>query len=113
LQQIVRAQFAADSPWYLTCHTQYRSGIVAPDGRFLERSVVPLDPYRADGLANTDGTALVQRHTFELTSERSRTVLGRTARQVQVRLNQVYAALGDFFVEHCAAVTDLLHPSLV
>jgi hypothetical protein len=113
LQQIVRTYFAEDSSWYLAFQSQYRSGRVAADGHFLERSVLLLDPYHPDGLANADGTNLVQRQTFELTSERSRTVLGRTARQVQVRLNQVYAALGNFFVEHCAAVTDLLHPSLM
>lgn len=113
LQEIVRKHFAADSPWYRACQLQYRAGLVAPDGRALERRVLLLDPYRADEPAGVDGGNLVQRQTFDVRSPRSRTVLAWTARQVQVRLNQVDAALGSFFVEHCSAVKELLHPSFM
>jgi ABC-type transporter Mla subunit MlaD len=49
---------------------------------------------------------------FELVSDQSRTLLGRTARKVQTDLNQVYAALGDFLVDRSPSISELLHPGM-
>jgi hypothetical protein len=113
LKGIVRAHFSPESGWYQACQKQYRAGLVSPGGRVLERTISPLDPYHSEGAAVIEENNPVQQQTFEMVSEQSRVVLGRTARQVQVKLNQVYAALGNFFVDHCPSVKDLLHPSML
>jgi hypothetical protein len=113
LMDIVRTHFSPKSEWYQACQKQYCAGLVSPDGRVLERTVLLLDPYPSHGAAGIEENNPVQLQTFELVSEQSRAVLGRTTRQVQVKLNQVYAALGNFFVHHCPSVKDLLHPSML
>jgi hypothetical protein len=100
------------SPKYAAFHLQYCAGRVASDGRVLERSVLLVDPYPAFGAPRIDETNLVEHQTFELASDQSRTLLGRTIRTVQTNLNQVYAALGDFFVSHCPSISELLHPGM-
>jgi hypothetical protein len=112
LKHVVSSHSSPKSAWYLAFHLQYCSGRVAPDGRVLERSVLPVDPYPASGATHTDETSLVEHQAFELASDQSRTLLGRTIRQVQTNLNQVYAALGDFFVSHCPSTSELLHPGM-
>ena len=107
LVQIVDRLFAPDSQWYYGVQVHYRSGQVAPDGRTLARTVLPIDPCPAAGLG---GEAAVERQQFELAPEYTRTLNGRTTRRVQTALNQVYAALGEIFVRRCTSVGALLHP---
>jgi hypothetical protein len=113
LTGVIRAHFSPERGWYQACQKQYRAGRVSPDGQVLERTILLLDPYSSLGAEDLENNNPVQRQTFELVSEQSRVVLGRTARQVQVKMNQVYAALGNFFVDHCPSVKDLLHPSML
>jgi hypothetical protein len=87
----------------------YRSGCVAADGRTLARTVLSIDPHPAQWRGDE---APVEQQQFELASEYARTLNGRTIRQVQTALNQVYAALGECFVQRCPSVSALLHPRL-
>jgi hypothetical protein len=107
LVQIVDRHFALGSQWYQGVQAHYRSGCVAPDGRMLARTVLPIDPHPAQWRGDE---ASVEQQQFELASEYARTVNGRTVRQVQTALNQVYAALGECFVQRCPSVSALLHP---
>lgn len=109
LKKIVDQHFSPRSTWYPAFQENYCSGRVSRDGRVLQRHVLFVDPYPAFGVIDI-GAGLVERQTFELVSEQSRILLGRTAQSVQARLNQVYAALGDFFVDRCPSVSELLHP---
>jgi hypothetical protein len=112
LKNVVTSHFSPESAWCLAFRQQYCSGRVAPDGRVLERSVLLIDPYPSSGATGIDATCLVEHQTFELASDQSRTLLGRTTRKVQTNLNQVYAALGNFFVDRCPSISDLLHPGM-
>jgi hypothetical protein len=107
LVQIVDRHFAPESQWYQGVQGHYRSGCVAPDGRMLARTVLRIDPHPAQWRGDE---ASVEQQQFELSSEYVRTVNGRTVRQVQTALNQVYAALGECFVQRCPSVSALLHP---
>jgi hypothetical protein len=112
LKTIIDSHFSPKSPWYRAFQTQYCAGRVSVDGRVLERTVLTIDPYSQ--LAETDSKAgnFAERQTFDLASTQSRSLHGRMARQVLATLNQVYAALGDFFVTHCPSVRELLHPCM-
>jgi hypothetical protein len=112
LKDVVSRHFSPTSAWYLAFQQRYCSGRVAADGRVMERSVLLIDPYPDPGAASTDATSLVAHQTFELASEQSRTLLGRTTRRAQTNLNQVYTALGDFFVGRCPSISELLHPGM-
>lgn len=112
LKDVVSRHFSPQSAWYLAFQRQYCPGRVAPDGRVMDRSVLLIDPYPDPGAPATDETSLVQHQSFELTSDQSRTLLARTTRKVQTNLNQVYAALGDFFVGRCPSISELLHPGM-
>lgn len=107
LVQIVDRHFAPESDWYRGMQAHYQSGCVAPDGRTLARTVLPLDPHLAQWRGDE---APVELQHFELAPEYARTLNGRTIRQVQMALNQVYAALGGCFVQRCTSVSALLHP---
>ena len=107
LVQIVDRHLAPESYWYRGVQAHYRSGCVAPDGRTLARTVLPIDPHPGQWRGDE---APVEQQQFELASEHARTVNGRTIRQVQTTLNQVYAALGECFVQRCPSVSALLHP---
>lgn len=109
LKKIVEQHFSPKSIWYPAFQENYCSGRVSRDGRVLQRHVLFVNPYPPSGAIDI-GADLVEPQTFELVSEQSRIHLGRTARSVQARLNQVYAALGDFFVDRCPSVSELLHP---
>lgn len=111
LRDVVSRRFLPTSAWYQAFQQQYYPGRVAPDGRIMERSVLVIDPYPDSGAPSTE-TRFVEHHTFELASEQSRTLLGRTTRKVQTNLNQVYAALGDFFVGRGPSISELLHPGM-
>jgi hypothetical protein len=113
LKRLVSLHFSPTSPWYLASEQHYCSGRVFADGLVLRRTCVPLDPLPDAAVMAAQGQDLVHRQTFGLGSQRSRGLLVRTARQVQTRLNQVYAALGAFFVARCPSVTELLHPSAI
>lgn len=106
LLRIVDRHFSAESHWYRGLQRHYRSGCVASDGRTLARTVLPIGPHPAQW---REDAAPVEQH-FELGSEYARTLYGRTIRQVQMALNQVYAALGAFFVQRCPSPGALLHP---
>lgn len=112
LKNVVISHFSPESPWRLAFRQQYCSGRVALDGSMLERSVLLIDPYPASEASGTDETCFVVHQTFELVSDQSRTLLGRTTRKVQTSLNQVYAALGNFFVDRCSSTQELLHPGM-
>lgn len=107
LVQIVDRHFSPESYWYRGLQEHYRSGCIAPDGRTLARTVVPIDlhatQWREDEVA-------VRQQQFELASEQARRLNGQTIRQVQTALNQVYSALGECLVQRCPAVGTLLHP---
>jgi hypothetical protein len=107
LVQIMDRHFGPESPWYRGVQAHYRSGCVAPDGRTLARTVLPIDPHSAQWHGDE---APVERQQFELAPEYAHTLNGRTIRQVQTALNQVYAALGARFVQQCPSVGALLHP---
>lgn len=107
LVQIVDRHFAPESDWYRGVQAHYRSGCVAPDGRTLARTVLSIDPHPAQWRGDE---APVELQQFELAPEYARTQNGRTIRQVQMALNQVYAALGECFVQRCPSVSALLHP---
>jgi hypothetical protein len=111
LKAVVDHHFSPKSAWWRDFQQQYCSGRVAPDGRILARNVLLIDPYPAPDSQEVNGEGLVQQR-FDLASDQSRTLLGRTARGVQTRLNQVYAALGEFFVGNCPSVHELLHPRM-
>lgn len=106
LVRIVDRHFSPESDWYRGLQRHYRSGCIAPDGRTLARTVLPIDPHPAQWRADE---APVEQQ-FELASAYARTLHGRTIRQVQMALNQVYAALGTWFVQRCPSVGALLHP---
>lgn len=112
LKDVVSMHFSPKSVWYQALQQHYCSGRIAPDGRVMERRVLLIDPYPDPGAISTDATGLVEHQTFELTSEQSRILLGRTVRKVQTNLNQVYAALGEFFVGRCPSISELLHPGM-
>jgi hypothetical protein len=112
LKDVVSTHFSPESAWYQAFQQQYCSGRIAPDGRVLERTVLPVDPYPASGAADGAKSNLPERQTFELVSDQSRTLLGRTARKVQTDLNQVYAAMGDFLVDRSPSTSELLHPGM-
>lgn len=112
LNNVVSIHFSPKSAWYRAFRQQYCSGRVASDGHVLERSVLLIDPYPACGTAGTGQTRLVEHERFELASDQSRTLLVRTGRKVQTNLNQVYAALGKFFVDRCPSTNELLHPGM-
>jgi hypothetical protein len=113
LKRLVSLHFSPTSPWYLASEQHYCSGRVFADGLVLRRTCVPLDPLPDAAVMAAQGQDLVHRQTFGLGSQRSRGLLVRTARQVQTRLNQVYAALGACFVARCPSVSELLHPSAI
>jgi hypothetical protein len=112
LRSVVDHHLSQKSAWRRYFQQQYCSGRVSPDGRILARSVLLIDPYPVQGAPGVDEEGLVQQQRFDLVSDQSRTLLGRTARGVQTRLNQVYAALGEFFVGNCPSVHELLHPRM-
>lgn len=96
LQDVVAYHLATDGAWHRAFQERYCPGRVAPDGGILERSVLRIDPHPSL-CACVDGSGpSVERHVFALEREQSRTRLGRTGRDVQVKLNQVYAAMGAF-----------------
>jgi hypothetical protein len=107
LLQIVDRHFSPRSCWYRGLQEHYRSGCIAPDGRTLARTVLPIDLHAAQW---REGETTVEQQQFELSSMQARTLNGRTIRQVQTALNQVYAALGKCFVERCPSVGALMHP---
>lgn len=107
LVEIVDLHFVPESDWYRGVQAHYRSGCITPDGRTLARTVLPIDPHQ-NGLRGNEATVDQQR--FDLVSDSARTHNGRTTRQVQTALNQVYAALGDYLVRNCPSVSALLHP---
>lgn len=107
LVHIMDRHFAPDREWYRGLLAHYRSGCVAPDGRTLARTVLPMDLQPAQWQGDE---ARVEWQQFELAAEHARVVNGRTIRQVQTALNQVYAALGRCFVQRCPSVAALLHP---
>lgn len=74
--------------------------------------MLPLDPHPAVRAGGSRDAGFVEHQTFELVSERSRALLGRTGRKVQTDLNQVYAALGDFLADRCPSARELLHPGM-
>lgn len=113
LKRVVRHLFSPSSPCYLAVQQRYCAGRVSLDGLVLRRAHVPLDPMPDAAAIATPGQDLVHQQEFELGSPQSRILLTRTARQVQTRLNQVYAALGESFVTHCPSVSELLHPSAI
>lgn len=110
LKDVVFTHFSPKSAWYLAFRQQYCSGRVSPNGRILERDVLRIDPHPASRATDIEASSLVEHQTFELASDHSRTLFGRTTRHVQTSLNQVYAALGDFFVGHSPSTSELLHP---
>lgn len=112
LKDVIQTHFLPESVWYQTCQAQYCAGHVSPDGLVLDRMAVLFDPYPIDRSADIQQKNLLQRQRFRLLPTQSRTLLCATSREVQVNLNQVYAALGDFFVAHCPSVEELLHPSI-
>lgn len=112
LKAVVDHHFSPKSAWRRDFQQQYCSGRISPDGRILARSVLLIDPYPAPDAPEVNGEGLVQQQRFDLASDQSRTLLGRTARGVQTRLNQVYAVLGEFFVGNCPSVHELLHPRM-
>jgi hypothetical protein len=112
LQDIVQAHFLGGSAWYQLCQAEYCAGHIAPDGLVLDRTALLIDPYPIDRVPDIQEKNLLQRQRFRLLPMQSRTLLGVTSREVQVKLNQVYAALGEFFVSQCPSVTDLLHPTI-
>lgn len=107
LVQIADRHFAPESQWYRSVQAHYRSGCVAPDGRTLARTVLPIDPHPARWGGDE---ASIEQQQFELAPAYMRTLNDRTIRQVQTALNQVYAALGGCFVQRCPSVGALLHP---
>lgn len=112
LKNVVSRHFSPESAWRQAFQQQYCAGRIAADGRVMERSVLLIDPYPDSGVPSTVGVSLVAHQSFELASDQSRTVLGRTTRKVQTSLNQVYAALGDFFASQCPSISALLHPGM-
>jgi hypothetical protein len=112
LQHVVQAHFSVGSAWYQVCQAQYCAGHIRPDGLVLDRTALLIDPYPIDRVPDIAEKNFLQRQRFRLLPMQSRTLLRVTSREVQVRLNQVYAALGEFFVSRCPSVTDLLHPSI-
>jgi hypothetical protein len=112
LKAVVDHHFSPNSAWRCAFQQKYCSGRVSPDGRILARSVLPIDPHPTPDAPAGDEEGLVQQQRFDLVSDQSRTLLGRTARGVQTGLNQVYAALGEFFVGNCPSVHELLHPRM-
>lgn len=72
----------------------------------------PLDPVPLHGSTAIDALTVTGDQMFDLVSAQSRIVLGRTARNVQEKLNHVYAAVGTFFVARCPSVQELLHPQM-
>jgi hypothetical protein len=107
LVSIVDRLFAPESQWCCSVQMNYRSGCVAPDGCTLSRTVLAIDPLPTGRLGDE---IPVEHQQFEVAPAYARTVNGRTIRQVQSALNQVYAALGECFVQHCPSVGALLHP---
>lgn len=112
LKTIIDSHFSAKSPWYRAFQAQYCSGRVTVDGRILERTALTIDPHSRVAETASKAGNFAERQTFELASTRSCSLHGRTARKVLATLNQVYAALGDFFVTHCPSVRELLHPCM-
>jgi hypothetical protein len=112
LEDVIRIHFLPESAWYQACQAHYCAGRVAPDGLVLARMALLFDPYPICQVADIQQKNLLQRQRFRLLPTQSRTLLGRTSREVQVKLNQVYAGLGAFFVANCPSVKELLHPSM-
>jgi hypothetical protein len=113
LQRVIDSHFSPESPWYRAFQTQYCSGRVSVDGRILERTVLTIDPHSHFEETDSKAGNFAERQTFELASTQSCSHHGRTVRKVLATLNQVYAALGDFFVTHCPSVRELLHPWMI
>lgn len=113
LKNVVDKHFSPTSAWYAAFQEHYCSGRVTADGRILGRNTLLIDSHPAFAQAGTAEKTLVERQTFELVSAQSRALLARTARSVQTKLNQVLAALGRFFADHCPSVSALLHPSMI
>lgn len=111
LKDIVYNHFAPKSAWYMTCQEQYCAGRVTPDGRLLVRTALLLDPHPTYRVLDIDEKELAPHQVFDLATGYARTELVTASRQVQARLNEVYRALGDFFVANCPSVKELLHPS--
>jgi len=111
LKEVAGHHLSPGSAWYAAFHEHYRAGRISPDGQVLERSVLPLDPLPPHAVTTIDALT-VTGEMFDLVSAQSQTVLGRTSRNVQEKLNQVYAALGAFFVANCPSVRELLHPQM-
>jgi hypothetical protein len=112
LTEVVSSHFSPKSAWCLAFQKQYCSGRVSPDGRVLVRDVLLIDAHPAFRSTDIDESSLVEHQAFELASDQSRTLVGRTTRKVQTNLNQVYAALGDFYVGRCPSTSELLHPGM-
>jgi len=107
LVKIADRHFARESQWYRGVQAHYRSGCIAPDGRTLTRTVLPIDPQPIQWRGNV---APVERQQFALAPAYACTVNARAIRQVQKSLSQVYLALGEYFVQQCPSVGALLHP---
>lgn len=112
LKHVIAIHFSPTSLWCLGFQQRYCSGRVSQDGKVLERDVLLIDPQPAPGATDVEESSLVEHQSFELTSDQSRALLGRTTRKVQTNLNQVYASLGDFFVGRCLSTSELLHPGM-
>lgn len=110
LQHIVQFHFSRDSAWYAAFQGHYCAGRVLANGHTLERRVLAIDPQPV--LPAAGATHITELQLFDLAPVQSCTRLGHNSRQVQSRLNQVYAAMGAFFVANCPSVADLLHPRL-
>jgi len=112
LKAVVVHHLSPESAWFAAFHERYRAGRISPEGRVLERSVLPFDPVPLHGSTAIDALTGTGDQMFDLVSAQSRIVLGRTARNVQEKLNHVYASLGAFFVANCPSVQELLHPQM-
>jgi len=112
LKVVVAHHLSPQSAWFAAFQERYRAGRISSEGRVLERSVLFLDPVPRHGGSGIDALTVTGDQKFDLVSAQSRLVLGRTSRNVQEKLNHVYAALGAFLVANCPSVQELLHPRM-
>jgi hypothetical protein len=106
----LKAHVHPKSGWYQTFMGEYRAGVLAADGKVLQRTALPI-VQGATGERIDDITArcMLRQQSFDISTPAARLALAQTTDELQVRLGKVSAAMTAFLLANCT-LSDLLHP---
>jgi hypothetical protein len=98
------------SGWHQVFMAESRAGMLAADGKVLQRTVLPiLQGATGERIDEITATCMLRHQSFDISTPAGRLALAQATDEVQVRIGKVSAAMTAFLLANCT-ISDLLHP---